>query len=79
VVLVLEVVIARRRSIKMLCGDIFVNNTDYDVCLEDEQGSAMQMIDPGGTFEAQSDLTIFFNSNFQYAFRSYLNQGYRRN
>lgn len=74
-----EIVIARRRSIFMLCGDTFVNNTDYDVCLEDEEGNALEMIDPGGVFQAESDLTIFFNSNFQYAFRSYLSQGYRRN
>ena len=75
----LEVVIARRRSIRMLCGDIFVNNTDFDVGLEDEDGKTIQMIDPGCVFEAESDLTIFFNSNFQYSFRSYLGQGYRRN
>jgi hypothetical protein len=75
----LEIVFARRRSVGMLFGDVFCNNTDYDLCVEDADGTMMKMVAPGGVFVATEDVTIFFDANVWYAFRSYLNQGYRRN
>jgi hypothetical protein len=76
---VLEIVFARRRSVGMLFGDQFINNTDYDLCVEDREGVAIGMIAPGEVFVATQDVVIFFDANVQYAFRSYLNQGYRGN
>jgi hypothetical protein len=75
----MEIIFARRRSIGLLFGDMFVNNTDYDLCVENSEGSVIKMIGPGEVFVADHDTTIFFDANVQYAFRSYLNQGYRRN
>ena len=75
----LEIVFVRRRSVGMLLGDTFLNNTDYDLCIEDEEGAVIGMVAPGEVFMAPEDVTIFFDANLQYAFRSYLNQGYRRN
>jgi len=74
-----EIVFERRRSVGMLFGDQFVNNTDFDVCVEDAEGKVIGMIPPGAVFVAVDDVTIFFGANVQYAFRSYLSAGYRRN
>jgi hypothetical protein len=76
---VLEIVFERRRSVGMLFGDSFINNTDFDLCVENAEGTVIEMVGPGETFVAEEDTTIFFDANVQYAFRSYLNQGYRRN
>jgi hypothetical protein len=76
---VLEIVFERRRSVGMLFGDSFINNTDYDLCVENAEGSIIKMVGPGSIFVATEDTTIFFDANVQYEFRSYLNQGYRRN
>jgi hypothetical protein len=76
---VLEIVFARRRSVGMLFGDQFCNNTDYDLCVEDREGAVIKMVAPGEVFVAAQDVMIFFDANVQYAFRSYLSQGYRRN
>ena len=74
-----EVVLERRRSVGMLFGDSFINNTDYDVCMEDAEGTVIGLVPPGAVFVAVDNVTIYLDTNVQYAFRSYLNQGYRRN
>jgi hypothetical protein len=76
---VLEIIFERRRSVGMLFGDSFINNTDYDLCVESAEGSVIKMVGPRETFVAEEDATIFFDANLRYAFRSYLNQGYRSN
>lgn len=75
----LEIVSVRWRSVGMLLDDTSINNTDYDLCIEDEEGGTIRMIAPGEAFMASQDVTIFFDTNLQYAFRSCLNQGYRMN
>jgi hypothetical protein len=75
----LEIIFARRRSVGMLQGDLLVNNTDYDLSITGKDGSQIEMVEPGGVFEAPDDMAVFVDANIQYTFRTYLNQGYARN
>jgi hypothetical protein len=76
---VLEIIFARRRSVGMLSGDTVVNNTDYHLSIADQDGSQIEMVEPGGVFEAADDMTVFVDANIQYSFRAYVNGGYARN
>jgi hypothetical protein len=76
---VLEIIFERRRSVGMLLGDSLVNNTDYDLSITDTDGSQIEMVEPGGVFEAPDDMTVFVDANVQYSFRAYVNSGYARN
>ena len=73
-----DVVIALRRSVGLLADDMFVNNTDYVVRIEDARGDLIAILQPGCLFEAEQDVTIYFNTNLEYSFRSYLNQEWQR-
>jgi hypothetical protein len=73
-----NLVIALRRSVGLLVDDLFVNNTDYDVRIEDVRGDLIAVLAPGCLFEAERDVTIYFNANLEYTFRSYLNQEWQR-
>lgn len=69
----------RGRALGMLKGDIFVNNTEYELFLYGLDGKELGCIGPGEVFEAPNDLVVSFDANMQYTFRAYLNGGYRRN
>lgn len=67
------------RGLRMLKGDLFVNNTEYDLFLYDLAQKEIGCIGSGEVFEAPEDITVSFDANMQYTFRAYLNSGYRRN
>ena len=63
----------------MHARDTLANNTEYDLPITDFEGNVIAMIDPGCVFEAESEITIFFDANAGYTFRAYVNACYRRN
>lgn len=67
------------RGLRLLKGDQFVNNTDYELFINDLTEREIGCVGPGEVFEAPEDMTISFDANLQYVFRAYLNSGYRRN
>jgi hypothetical protein len=67
------------RGIRLLKGDQFVNNTDFELFLYDLEEQGLGCIGPGEVFDAPNDMTVSFDANMQYTFRAYLNSGYRRN
>lgn len=69
----------RGRALGMLAGDIFVNNTEYELFLYGLDEKELGCIGPGEVFEAPNDMVVTFDANLKYTFRAYLNSGYRRN
>lgn len=70
---------ATRRALAMHARDTLTNNTDYDLPLTDFEGNVIAMVDPGKVFEAEGEMTVFFDANAGYSFRAYVSQGYPRN
>ena len=68
-----------KRSLGMLKGDNFLNNTEYDLSITDENGKQVAVVETGCVFEAPHNMTVTFDVNTGYTFRAYLNAGYRRN
>jgi len=67
------------RSIGMLEGDQFLNNTDYELFIFDPDENQIACVGPGQVFVAPYEMTVMFDANIQYTFRSYLGPGYPRN